>query len=303
VLSSRILHYTATELLFECKTSYRCECMPERKGHPTTPSLIPKAVASKKINAVYEAWQQIVEKYSARDLTVPSDKFPAISGIASKIRKATHSEYLAGLWKGNLASDMLWGAATARVIDANRFALDTWRAPSFSWASLDTPITYARLDDEEREAFAPMIYLLESTCIPKGLNPLGTLAKASLTLRGPTLEATLCSEQNRGVWEYTLLIKRTSSILITSDCLLVEATLPNEAGEERRTIKRAKSTESPVSFKAPVLCLNVARYENLIAGLVLGLSERSPGSWERLGTFTAGTEAMQNAQEQELVLI
>jgi hypothetical protein len=113
----------------------------------------------------------------------------------------------------------------------------------------------------------------------------------------------LCSEQNRGVWEYTLLIKRTSSILITSDCLLVEATLPNEAGEEQRTIKRAKSTESPVSFKAPVLCLNVARNENLIAGLVLGLSERSPGSWERLGTFTAGTEAMQNAQEQELVLI
>jgi hypothetical protein len=277
--------------------------MPERKGHPTTPSLIPKAVASKKINAVYEAWQQIVEKYSARDLTVPSDKFPAISGIAGKIRKATHNEYLAGLWKGNLASDMLWGAATPKSTDANRFALDTWRAPSFSWASLDIPITYTRLDDEEREAFAPMVYLLESTCIPKGLNPLGTLAEASLKLRGPTLEATLCSEQNRGIWEYTLLIKRTSSIPVASDCLLVEATLPNEGGEEQRTIKRAKLNESPSSFKGPVLCLNVARYENLIAGLVLGLSERSPNAWERLGTFTAGTEAMRNAQQQELVLI
>jgi hypothetical protein len=303
VLSTRILHYTATELLFECKTSYRCECMPERKGHPTTPSLIPKAVASKKINAVYEAWQQIVEKYSARDLTVPSDKFPAISGIAGKIRKATHNEYLAGLWKGNLASDMLWSAATPKSTDANRFALDTWRAPSFSWASLDIPITYTRLDDEEREAFAPMVSLLASTCIPKGLNPLGTLAEASLKLRGPTLEATLCSEQNRGIWEYTLLIKRTSSIPVASDCLLVEATLPNEGGEEQRTIKRAKLNESPSSFKGPVLCLNVARYENLIAGLVLGLSERSPNAWERLGTFTAGTEAMQNAQQQELVLI
>jgi hypothetical protein len=277
--------------------------MPERKGHPTTPSLIPKAVASKKINAVYEAWQQIVEKYSARDLTVPSDKFPAISGIAGKIRKATHNEYLAGLWKGNLASDMLWGAATPKSTDANRFALDTWRAPSFSWASLDIPITYTRLDDEEREAFAPMVSLLASTCIPKGLNPLGTLAEASLKLRGPTLEATLCSEQNRGIWEYTLLIKRTSSIPVASDCLLVEATLPNEGGEEQRTIKRAKLNESPSSFKGPVLCLNVARYENLIAGLVLGLSERSPNAWERLGTFTAGTEAMQNAQQQELVLI
>lgn len=260
-------------------------------------------MASKKINAVYEAWQHIVENYSTRDLTVPGDKFPAISGIASKIRKATHSEYLAGLWKGNLASDMLWNATIPISTGANRFALNTWRAPSFSWASLDIPIVYTRLEDEELETFAPMVSLLASISIPKGLNPLGTLAEASLTLRGPTLQATLSSEHNHGTWEYKLLIKGTSSIPVTPDCLLVEINLKSEIGEEGMTVRRAKPTESPVSFKAPVLCLSVARNDNLIAGLVLGMFERSPKAWERLGTFTAGTEAMQNATEQELVLV
>ncbi|KAH4195895.1 hypothetical protein HBI04_109440 [Parastagonospora nodorum] len=304
VLSTRVLHYTETELIFECKTSYRCECMPDRKAYPTTPALIPKAVASKRNGAVYEAWQQIVEKYSARDLTVPGDKFPAISGIASKIRKATHSEYLAGLWKGNIASDLLWSASSQISTAPDRFALETWRAPSYSWASIDTAVTYTHLDDEEREAFTPATLLTASKTIPKGLNPLGTLADASITVRGPTMEATLCSEQNRGIWEYMLLVKGTSSISCTPDCLLVDALIKTESnGEEQRTTRRAKNNDSLGNFKSPVMCLSVARHDNLIFGLVLGVSERLPNAWERLGTFAAGTEAMQNANEQEIMLV
>jgi hypothetical protein len=302
VLSTRVLHYTATELLFECKTSYRCECMPEHKAYPTTPSLIPKAVASNNVNAIYEAWQHIVEKYSTRNLTVPGDKFPAISGIASKIRKATHSEYVAGIWKSNLASDLLWSAAS-NATNASCFVLEEWRAPTFSWASLDTPITYTQLDDEERESFAPTIALLASSAIPKGLNPLGTLSEASITLRGPITRATLCSEQNRTRWEYLLLIKGTSSIPMAPDCLLVETDFEIDEGGVQKTVRRAPLGETPRQFKAPVLCLSVARYDNLIAGIVLGVSERSPRSWERLGTFAAGTEAMESAKEEEVSIV
>jgi hypothetical protein len=277
--------------------------MPERKAYPTTPSLIPKAVSTKKTSAVFEAWQHIIEKYSARNLTVPSDKFPAVSGIASKIRKATHSEYLAGLWKGNLASDLLWNASPTRSA-TNSFALEIWRAPTFSWASLDIAVTYAHLDDEERETFTPTVALLASTTNPKGLNPLGTLSDASITVRGPVVESTLCSEQSRGTWRYFLLIKGTSTIPITPDCLLVETAFKTEAtGEKQLTVRRAQSSESAQSFKAPVLCLSVARYDNLVAGLVLGISGRVTTAWERIGTFAAGTEVMQNADEKEIILV
>ncbi|KAF1921850.1 heterokaryon incompatibility protein-domain-containing protein [Ampelomyces quisqualis] len=303
VLSTRILHYTATELLFECKTSYRCECMPERKAYPTTPSLIPKAVSTKKTSAVYEAWQRVVEKYSARNLTVPSDKLPAISGVASKIRKATHSEYMAGLWKGNLASDLLWSVSPSKSV-MDSYALDTWRAPTFSWASLDTAVTYTYLDDDEREVFTPTIALLSSTTTPKGLNPLGTLSDASITIRGPVFEAALCSEKIREAESYLLLIKDTSSIPVTPDCLLVETEFKTEATSEKQlTVRRAQFSESAHSFKAPVICLGVARYDNLVTGLVLGVSERVPTAWERIGTFGAGTEIMQKASEREMILV
>jgi hypothetical protein len=276
--------------------------MPERKAYPTTPSLIPRAVASKKPNAIYEVWQHIVQKYSARNLTVPGDKFPAISGIAGKIRKATHSEYLAGIWKSNLASDLLWSACPKPAL-SDCFALEEWRAPSFSWASLDTPITYTQLNDEERESFAPTVALLASSVIPKGLNPLGTLSEASITVRGPITTATLCSDRNSASWEYLLLIKGTSSISIAPDCMLVDTDFEVDEGGVQKTVRRAPPGISPSQFKAPVLCLSVARYDNLVAGIVLGVSARSPKSWERLGTFAAGTEAMESAQEKEVTIV
>ncbi|KAF1833342.1 HET-domain-containing protein [Decorospora gaudefroyi] len=303
VLSTRILHYTATELLFECKTSYRCECMPERRAYPTTPSLIPKAVASKKTGAVWQAWQRIVEQYSSRNLTVATDKLPAISGVASKIRKATHSDYLGGLWMNNLASDLLWHAnPTAAPTSAHRTALDAWRAPAFSWASLDVPITYTILDDEENDTFIPTVTLITCSSTPSGYNPLGTITDASFTLRGPTIPATLCSEQHQGKWEYTLLITGTSTIVINHDCLLVDTDLEAD-DRQQKTVRRARSDDSLRPFKAPVLCFSLARYDSCVAGLVLGVSGRTNAAWERLGTFAAGTEALRGTEDKELVLV
>lgn len=305
VLSTRVLHYTATELLFECKTSYRCECMPERKAYPTTPALIPRAVASKKTYAVWQAWQSIVEQYSKRCLTVASDKFPAISGIASKIRKASHSDYLAGLWKTNLASDMLWQSSLPVPANSKCFALETWRAPSFSWASLDIAVKYTVLDEEEQETFSSTVTLVSSSVTPTGLNALGTISDAALCLKGPTVTGTLCAEQRKGIWVYALLMKGTSSIQITHDCFLVENTMKNgEDGKEKlKTVRRAKISDILRPFKAPVLVLSVARYDSIIAGVVLGMSERNPQAWERIGTFAAGSEAFQNAAEKELKIV
>lgn len=300
VLSTRIIHYTETELLFECKTSYRCECMPERKAYPTTPALIPRAVASKNANTIWQAWQRIVEQYSARSLTVTSDKLPAISGIASKIRKVTHSDYLAGLWRGNLASDLLWHASPS---SPNNFALDTWRAPSWSWAGLDTRISYTIPSDTEMETFSPTIVVGAASIIPSGLNMLGTLASASLSLRGPTVPATLSADLNNGVWRYTLFLKGTSSITISHDCILCEAKVEADGSNEQRTIRRALPSDTPRAFRAPVVCMSIARYDSVIAGVVLGISTRDPQAWERLGTFAAGNEALQNIEEREMILI
>ncbi|CBX92002.1 hypothetical protein LEMA_P047080.1 [Plenodomus lingam JN3] len=300
VLSTRIVHYTETELLFECKTSYRCECMPERKAYPTTPALIPRAVASKKAHTIWQAWQRIVEQYSARNLTVASDKLPAISGIASKIRKATHSDYLAGLWRGNLALDLLWHGLPS---GSNIFAPEAWRAPSWSWAGLDTPIGYTTLNETEVETFSPTMVAGSVSIVPSGLNILGSVTSASLTLRGPTFSATLSSDLADGAWKYTLFVQGTSSMSILHDCILCEAKVEPAVGEEQCTVRRALPGDTPQPFRAPVTCMSIGRHDDVVLGLVLGISPRNPQAWERLGTFATGNEAVRNLEEREMMLI
>ncbi|KAF2662188.1 HET-domain-containing protein [Lophiostoma macrostomum CBS 122681] len=296
VLSTRILHYTATELLFECKTSYCCECLPTRRLYSTTPSLIPKAILKreKSNQGIWDVWQRLVEEYSRRTLTVTTDKLPAISGIASKIQEATQSAFIAGLWKDNLASDLLWSSTS---IGGQICAPATFRAPSFSWASIDGPISYYESELEEREHFNPAISLLSSSITLCGLNSLGAISNGSIKIRGPCLSALLSSSVRDGKWQYALLIKGTSTIEVTPDSLLVEGEVSSGRAKGETTVTRASSVSSATQFRTAVKCLSIAGSDNLIWGLVLGVSPRIPGSWERLGTFAAGLEVFQRAKE------
>jgi hypothetical protein len=304
VLSTRVLHYTDTELLFECKTSYRCESSPSRKTHLTTPALIPKAIScsSNSHHTIWNAWHRIVEQYSKRDLTVSTDKLPAISGIASKIRKATGSPYIAGVWENNLGSDLLWSTSPNALPIAHYFALERYRAPSFSWASLNNPVVYYTLDDDERDTFTPTITLVSSSTSATGLNPLGAISSSSITLRGPVICAMLSSMQKEGMWEYTLAIKGTSTITISHDCLLVESTVSEPLESTEKSVRRAQCGEKPTEFRISVFCLGVARYGDCITGLVLGVSQQRENDFERLGTFSAGMESFRKADQQEIHL-
>ena len=222
--------------------------MPSRKAYPTTPSLIPKAITKKSgtYDVIWDAWQHIVEEYMDRHLTVASDKLPAISGIAHKIKGATKSAYIAGLWADNIASELLWSASPK---DGDTYALPQYRAPTFSWASLNVPVTYYTPDADERATFSPTVQLISSSAPLKGLNPLGTVLEASVELRGPCLSATLISAKRDDIWEYTVLIKGTSAIRISHDCALVEDDVAAESGKVEKTIRRAQARKPRLRSK------------------------------------------------------
>lgn len=109
----------------------------------------------------YENWKRIVEDYTKMDISFHKDRLIALSGIARRIRDQIAEQgikdenYVAGLWMGGLAGQLLWYVnpvggdkqplADLRPKDKN--ALYEYRAPSFSWASVETPrgITYGEL--------------------------------------------------------------------------------------------------------------------------------------------------------------
>ena len=56
-------------------------------------------------------WYEIVELYTRSNLTYSKDKLVAISGLVQQIESATKFDYVAGLWKQHLDTDLLWFTA------------------------------------------------------------------------------------------------------------------------------------------------------------------------------------------------
>ncbi|KAJ4339842.1 hypothetical protein N0V95_007679 [Ascochyta clinopodiicola] len=110
-----------------------------------------------------ELWRRIVEVYTKTAITNPEDKLIALSGMAKLMAEKMGSkdfpaEYAAGLWKRYLASQLLWQVEPVwrevdEVFDNVSTSPTTYRAPSWSWASVDAQgghgITYGDITDQD----------------------------------------------------------------------------------------------------------------------------------------------------------
>ena len=72
-------------------------------------------------------------------LSFPKDKLPALSGMVSQMAAATKATYVAGLWKEDLILGLTWRRVHRKTLVTVR---RPWRAPSWSWASIDGPVEW-----------------------------------------------------------------------------------------------------------------------------------------------------------------
>jgi len=79
-------------------------------------------------------WSSIIENYSSRNLSFPSDIFPALEGLAREFNARLNDKYIAGIWRGDFLRGLLWRVGDSKSGDVAREA-DPPRAPSWSWAS------------------------------------------------------------------------------------------------------------------------------------------------------------------------
>jgi hypothetical protein len=78
----------------------------------------------------YEFWNLWVSEFSKRELTYDSDKLPAMPGVAEAFANQFKRVYMAGLWKENLRSGLLWQRHhTTKTLTPSLYV-----APSWSWA-------------------------------------------------------------------------------------------------------------------------------------------------------------------------
>ena len=74
-----------------------------------------------------DIWESIVSAYTIGELTKPSDKLPAISSIAKKIRLIAKDQYVVGLWRSVLPRQLLWRSIEPK---ARKPLPKVYRAPS-----------------------------------------------------------------------------------------------------------------------------------------------------------------------------
>ncbi|KAK0702794.1 heterokaryon incompatibility protein-domain-containing protein [Lasiosphaeris hirsuta] len=83
-------------------------------------------------------WSLVVSHYTKCAITKVDDRLSAVSGLAREIERVHGGEYLAGLWRDSLVQGLLWEVADD-CPTAHRGG--EYRAPSWSWASLEGQVT------------------------------------------------------------------------------------------------------------------------------------------------------------------
>jgi hypothetical protein len=199
LLSPRVIHFANGELIWECLEHTECECgdmansdafaqclWPVSKSH-CHPAIwrLPNDDCIK----TSKQWLALVKAYSRLELSKKSDIFPAISGIAKSFREATGWEYVAGMWKETILRDLLWRPffTSTRSVP--------WRAPTFSWASVDCKGMY--FDGEHTcENETALATVVDVKCCPKGDDPTGELESGYIILSGTLIQATFSRERS-----------------------------------------------------------------------------------------------------------
>ncbi len=90
-------------------------------------------------------WYSIVEQYTSRSLTRPTDILIAISGVATEIQRLTGHDYAHGLWKQDWCKGLVW---------SRRPGGQFTEATSWSWASQTGIVDFKVLQRSEDSSFS-----------------------------------------------------------------------------------------------------------------------------------------------------
>ena len=119
------------------------------------------------------------------------------------MHKVVGGNYLAGIWKQNFLIGLLWSASSTR----NRLTKPTkWRAPSWSWAALDSGIYYHLLWMQyttPKPESDPWLKLAEDRVTMSGHDSMGQVTRRMLKVSGYVRRAAWLRPKRETItWEF-----------------------------------------------------------------------------------------------------
>lgn len=201
-LPPRTLHFLSGEVALVCCAGMMCECSNTdaasgddtweeacARFNCTSPKIFPEKRSPDGRTHVdtIQSWHSIVAMYTSTNLTRASDKLPALSGLAkAMLGDKRKDEYFAGLWKSNLKYDLLWSLS---LFSSPVRKPRCYRAPSWSWASVDGSVVFQEYMEHESLVLACKV--LETRCEASTIDEFGQVRDGKLVLMGKLLRGAL----------------------------------------------------------------------------------------------------------------
>lgn len=155
MLSPRIIHFTRSQVFWDCSTISACETLPDglpfaisarattdRRWRSRLQRKDSNQVATSKVtveDSLETFWKTAVLNYTACDLTNQTDKMRAIWSVAKLVRDSLDSDqYGCGLWSKALHEQLAWQVKAVKP--GARMDVLQSVFPSWSWASVNAPI-------------------------------------------------------------------------------------------------------------------------------------------------------------------
>lgn len=140
LLAPRTLHFTSTQVFWECSDTIACKSLPDK---------LPKSAEYDRFfdkqPVTKLTWKKTIELYTSCNLTYDKDKLPAIYCVAQIIKDQTHDNYVAGLCLKDLQVQLcwerlVWPSGIDEPLPAQQRP-SPYRAPTWSWESIDGMIS------------------------------------------------------------------------------------------------------------------------------------------------------------------
>ena len=203
-LAPRQISFHSNQVFWECTNLKACEAFPswgakvdhvgslptqQQTSRPWNTSLIhPPTYTVNRTDTFSFSWRSLVENYTTCSLTEEQDKLIAIQGLVNIYKSLRKDDYLAGLWRRELPSGLMW--TTRNGLQANckpTYRPETYRAPTWSWASVEGIIEMFPEVSPDEERWVELCQVIEAKTTPLGEDTTGQVGGGYIKLRGRLL--------------------------------------------------------------------------------------------------------------------
>ncbi|KAK4159682.1 heterokaryon incompatibility protein-domain-containing protein [Cladorrhinum sp. PSN259] len=207
LLSPRILHFAENQVFWECNTNVAGETFPDSLKNGMAYHSMGNIISS--AETPLQNWAPVLRNYTQRSLSYASDKLPAILGIAETLGRRWSGTYHCGIWNnGDILPQLAWHVDSASGVRPH-----PPRAPTWSWASVDGPVS---LPEWSRKGFDPIAQIVHCESATDDKDPRKPV-RGLLIVEGPLKKYVPASPPDDRFPERYRLVKRKDKVLLDAE--------------------------------------------------------------------------------------